>query len=644
MLHARDIAANGTTPERDTSAPNNNPKYPSGITMTPKSSVALTRIGAEKVDYQQEQAGDDAPIVGSAFREGAFDRQLLQHARRGRIVTQPSAVDYDQKPWSLLYRALVDGLGASPKTFQLLYPFTPWNWATQNPGFIGAGQYNFCSTVPQWSAVGAYSSSGDRFDQAYQEFLNVIVAATDDRDLRVKIQAADNTLTEATNAYTSVLLQAQSAYADDPNVSDNVPPFTKWLGEPAGKGWQTQIARAEIKMNQAQTNYDALVDQANTPGLADALTQAKNQDFFAKLNDPGLTSFPKVPNFTISETAQSWVDRVQAGQGPAGATFGFSNRDASYDYSETWAGGSASVSRLFWEVKVDGKWERITEFESDQELVVSVLFEAVDQIQIQPSNWYNGSFLRSKANGPFKRGYSPYGRDGTQAVFGKKGFIGLLKTAMYVGYKPTFTVTTSQSTFSRFLEKFKVATGLRIGPFSFEASGGSEKSGWSASETGRSFSGTSTSDTALILGVAVAELPSGATDGLEDRQPELGTVYRFAGGDGPVLAEGKTEAEARALGGESWQPAITPLRNLRATREAAPFTEDLDGPDAEVQILQGVTHVSVFPPFNQRNGGPNPANYYRIRATNALTNQPVDLRYMTFVGIGPYTGVARFAS
>ncbi len=612
--------------------------------MNPKSAIALTRIGSDKVDSEPEAQDSAASAVTSAYRSGAFERQLLQLARRGRRVTLPSAVDYDQKPWSLLYRALLDGLGASPKTFQLVYPFTPWNWATQNVGFIGAAQYNFCSTVPQWSAVGVYASSGDRFDQAYQEFLNVIVAATDDPDLRVKIQAADNTLTEATNGYTAVVAQAASAYADDPSVSDNTPSFTKWLGETAGKGWQVQIARAETKMTQAQKNYDALVDQANTPGLADALLQAKNTDFYAKLNDPGLSTFPKVPNFAISETAQAWVDRVKAGEGPAGATFGFTNRDAAYDYSETWAGGSASISQLFWEVRVDGKWQRITEFESDQELAVSVIFEAVDQIQIQPSNWYNGSFVRGKANGPFKRGYSAYGGDGTQAVFGEKGFIGLLKTAMYVGYKPTFTIKTSQSTFSRFFEKFKVATGLRIGPFSFEASGGSEKSGWTASESGQTFSGTSTSDTPLILGVAIAELPSGAIDALRAPEPARGTVYRFAGRDGEILAENKTEAEGRALGGESWQAAITPLRNIRVAREVAPFTEELDGPDAEMQILQGVTHVSVFPPFNQRNGGPSTNYYYRIRATNALTHQPVDLRYMTFGGIGPHTGVARFAS
>lgn len=307
-------------------------------------------------------------------------------------------------------------------------------------------------------------------------------------------------------------------------------------------------------MEQAQKNYDALVDQANTPGLTDAQEQVKNQDFYAKLNDPGLATFPKVPNWSVSQNAQQWVDRVKAGQGPAGATMGFANRDASYDYSQTWAQGSLSIKQFFWEVKVNGRWERVEEFESDNELEVSVEFEALDLIQIQPSDWYNGSFVRSTANGPFKRGYSAYGGDGTQAVFGEKGFMGLLKTGMYVGYKPTFNIRTSQSTFTRFLEKFEVAGGLRIGPFTFKASGGSEKSGWTASQQGQTFTGTSTSETPMIIGISIAELPNGeaVTLATEERR---GTCYRFSGCEGDVLAENVIEADCYNRGGESWEAA-----------------------------------------------------------------------------------------
>jgi len=439
----------------------------------------------------------DSPV--SLFRHTAAQRQQFDAAAL-------QAADYDQKPWGLLYRALTEAIGASPDTFQMVYPFTTWAWPTPPVGFIGTAQYDFCSTSPQWSAVGAFASGGDRFNQAYQEFLNVIPAATDDPSLRQRIKAADDAVTAASNGYTLAYTQARSVYADE--VTDNDPTFTEWLGSPAGAGWQLKISSMQTKMEQAQVTYNALVAQASTPGLGEAQKQMANHDFWAKLNDPALAKFPLVPNWSVAQNASDWIDAVQAGQGPAGATMGFNNRDASYDYSKTWAGGSAKIRQLFWQVRVAGKWERISEFETDNELNVAVEFEALDHIQIQPSDWYNGPFVRSKRNGPFVKGYSAFGGDGTQAVFGEKGFFGLLKTGMYVGYKPTFTITASKASFSKFSEKFKASTGLRIGPFTFEADGGSEKAGWTLSESGRSFTGTTSSEQPLIVGIAISKLPS----------------------------------------------------------------------------------------------------------------------------------------
>src|SRR5690606_13730877 len=100
-------------------------------------------------------------------------------------------------------------------------------------------------------------------------------------------------------------------------------------------------------------------------------------------------------------------------------TMGFTSREAAFDYSRTWAGGQAKIRQLFWEVRVNGSWERIDMFETDSELEVSLEFEAIDKIQIQPSLWYNGAFVRSMGKGPFVRGYSPDGGDDTQAVFGE---------------------------------------------------------------------------------------------------------------------------------------------------------------------------------------------------------------------------------
>lgn len=594
-------------------------------------------------DANKTTEAPDAPV--SLFRTGARSRSLARSAQAAdsRVL---AAGDFDQKPWGLLYRALVNSLGTSPSNFQLIYPFTTWTWPTQSAGFISAAQYDFCSVAPQWSAVGAFVSSGDRINQAYSAFLDVILAATDDPKLREEIRVSGEALTNAANDYTVAVNQASTIYGDQ--VQDNKPTFTEWLATPQGRGYSIKIDAAYTRLSQAQINYNVVVAKANTPGLADAQAQFANTDFYSRLSDPGLSKFPLVPYFQVSQNAAAWVDAVKAGSGPGGATMGFTNREASYDYSKTWAGTSLSISQFFWEVQVSGSWERVTEFETDNELEVSLEFEAIDLIGITPSDWYNGSFVRSHATGPFTRGYSAYGGDGTQAVFGKTGFFNLLKTGMYVGYKPNFTIRVSKASYSRFQETFKAATGLRIGPFTFSAEGGSVKAGWTANEAGQSFTGTTTSDAPLILGVSIAQMPANPDGNLELTTAEqLGNVYRFEGGEGDIIARNVSEREAEGMGGHWHAPAqvaaVTPLRNVRIAEQGPPFTAVINGPDAEMQLLDGVLHVSVIKPFNTINGGPDHVHYYRIRATNALTNQPVDLQNMRFGGIAPFTGAARFA-
>ncbi|WP_156814550.1 hypothetical protein [Burkholderia lata] len=69
-------------------------------------------------------------------------------------------------------------------------------------------------------------------------------------------------------------------------------------------------------MNQAQKNLNALVAQANTPGLDNANKQFQNLAFYAKLTNPGLSEFPKVPMWDVSRNR----DPVPADGAPTQAT------------------------------------------------------------------------------------------------------------------------------------------------------------------------------------------------------------------------------------------------------------------------------------------------------------------------------------
>ncbi|MDP2121372.1 MAG: hypothetical protein U1A06_04590 [Hoeflea sp.] len=417
-------------------------------------------------------------------------------------LTTSALVDVNDKSWNHLYGAMIDGLGISPKNFQLIYPFTTWDWPVVPVGYTGAAQWDFCSTVPQFSATGEYTSAGTAFNDAYGQMLNVVSAATSDPKLKADIEQARNMLQLAVNNYDTIYRQATDAYHSETGGS-NTPPFTEWLGTFGGRSWRAQLESADKNVQAQQDVYNQLLSEVTTPGLKDAQDRLRNQDYYTKLQDPALASFPAVPGYSLGMDATTWLNKVKAGTGGSSGSIGFANSQSEYDYKKTWAGGSASINKFFWSVNVGGSWERIDEFASDSSLKVDVSFKAWDQISIQASRWYNGAFVTGIQSGPFIRGYSPYGDSSTKAVWGPSGIMSVQKVGMLVCYKPSFSITVSDSTFKSFSEKWSVSAGLRIGPFSFSGGGGSSSSGWKADSATKTFTGESTAETALIMGANI---------------------------------------------------------------------------------------------------------------------------------------------
>ena len=417
-------------------------------------------------------------------------------------LTTAALADVNDKAWNHLYGAIIDGLGVLPANFQLIYPFTTWDWPIVPLGFTSAAQWDFCSAVPQFSATGQYTSAGTAFNDAYGAMLNVVKAATSDPKLEADIIGARNILQLAANDYDTIYLQSKLAYQSETGGS-NTPPFTEWLGTFGGKSWKSQLESASLNLDSAQRVYNQLLSETTTPGLKDAQARNLNKDYYTKLQDPGLSTFPAVPGYSLGMDATTWLGKVKAGTGGSSGKIGFSNSHSEYDYKKTWAGGSTSVGNFFWSVNVGGSWERIDEFASDDSLEVSVAFKAWDQISIQASRWYNGAFVTGVANGPFIRGYSPYGGGSDKAVWGKDGIMSVQKVGMLVCYKPSFEISVSESSFKAFSEKWNVSAGLRIGPFSFGGGGGSASSGWKADSAAKTFSGESTAETALIMGTNI---------------------------------------------------------------------------------------------------------------------------------------------
>ncbi|WP_417417351.1 hypothetical protein [Hoeflea sp.] len=417
-------------------------------------------------------------------------------------LTTSALAAVNDKSWNHLYGAMIDGLNVSPNNFQLIYPFTTWDWPIVPTGYTSAAQWDFCSSVPQFSATGQYTSSGSAFNDTYGHMLNVVSAATSDPKLKAEIEQARNMQQLAANNYDTIYKQASDAYQTETGGT-NTPAFTEWLGTMGGRSWQAQLESAWKNVQAQQNVYNQLLSETTTPGLKDAQDRNGNLDYYTKMQDPGLSSFSAVPGYSISMDATTWLNKVKAGTGGSSGSIGFSNSQSEYDYKKTWAGGSASIDKFFWSVNVGGSWERVDEFASDSSLKVDINFKAWDQISITASRWYNGAFVTGIQNGPFIRGYTPYGDSGSKAVWGPGGIMSVQKVGMLVCYKPSFSITVSDSTFKSFSEKWEVSAGLRIGPFSFGGGGGSSSSGWKADSATKTFTGESTAETALIMGTSI---------------------------------------------------------------------------------------------------------------------------------------------
>src|SRR6185437_5888576 len=193
-------------------------------------------------------------------------RGQLSSAALATAQTTASNLNPNDTAWSILYGALTQSLGLNPQTFQLIYPMTSWNWPPNNLGYTNSAQYDFCATIPQWSAVGGYVSSGATFDNAYQQLLNCVVLYSTNPALQQQILKAQNNVTQISQQLQTASAQALNTY--NQSVTNNNPTYTAWLGSPAGAGYAAQINSLTLQLTQAQNVVTQLANEQTTPNIA----------------------------------------------------------------------------------------------------------------------------------------------------------------------------------------------------------------------------------------------------------------------------------------------------------------------------------------------------------------------------------------
>ena len=411
------------------------------------------------------------------------------------------ASQQDDRMWGLMYRGLIEGLGLSPKTFQLIYPFTYWNWSTANSGHTSAAQYSFISTVPQWSAVGAYSSSGNRLSDAYENFLNALVVSADPvqqqkiTDQQVIVQDIANQRTQAFN-------DARAAYRTDPDVKDNNPSFNDWLADEFGLGYSygKTLGAETRELAKATELLDQLIQQSNDPTYQKAMAKFINEKFWTLIDTSSASGSIAAPGYMEMPSYMKWVTAITGGGGGNPGSISFSNSESSYSWKETWAKAATQVSYGFFSIQVNGEWRQADWMAADSSLSVQLEFRSWDRIPIADLGWFDGQFVTARADGEYRQGWN------RNNFFGPSGGMALRKTEMFVNYQPSFSISTSKGFSSEQLKQLKAAGGMRIGPFRIGGEGGRQSVIQNSSVSENSFSGESASNIPFIFGIGIQEL------------------------------------------------------------------------------------------------------------------------------------------
>lgn len=421
----------------------------------------------------------------------------MPRTNRGAMIKkQDDASDM----WGFMYKAFINNLKVDPMNFQLVTPFTSWDWSTQSLGHIDSREYDFISTVPQWSGVGAYASGGARLSDAYELFLMALVVSAD-KVQKQKIEDQQNTCADIRQDFERAVRTARDKYAKDSTVKDNTPDFSTWLTDPLSIGYSegTTIAGYRNQLDDAMDLLETFIKQSNDPTIKAASDKLNDQQYWSSIDTGSLENAFTAPGYSKTESYTKWVQKVQAGGGNP-ATLGWSNSESHYDWKKSWAGAQASYGTPFWGIEVGGSWEKEDSLFTSKDISVEIGFQAWDTIQIQETGWFHQPFVNAKCDGEYRLGYEK------SDFFGEKGAMALRKTGMLVVYKPSFTIK-SKTAFTKIQkEKFEASGGLRIGPFKIGGGGGSSSIIEDKAVTSNEFSGTTNSEVPFIAGITVQKL------------------------------------------------------------------------------------------------------------------------------------------
>lgn len=414
---------------------------------------------------------------------------------------------------------IAQAMGGNSKNFQMLSKPIDFNWPVVATGQTSPMAYSIMSMLPSYSPIGQFTAGDATFFSTYVRLLanvsfEVDPAKQSDLDgLKDQLTTANNDLqAESTNAATTY----QTAKQDGGEVFTAMyPTIQDWFAGP-GSVFKNNIEKMTVAVKALSDQYATfLKDFSTDPTIAADFEKIKTPT--GPVAGPSPAGWTRVANtdgtlewqpvFNIPTTAQKWRATLTKGSiGAMDITLDASKTTS--NLSKSWAGASASVSGAFWSVKASGSWSQTDIFNSDSSITVNVKTESSTIVPITAGSWYDSGLMRQLAKNTDGSGakltppWRPKGT-GSNVAFGEDGLLPTRITGLVVVYKPSYTLTMSNNTYTKHETEIRAALDIGIGPFTFGGSGGHTNIDIDTTGDRTVMKNISTSDDPLIIGVTV---------------------------------------------------------------------------------------------------------------------------------------------
>lgn len=427
----------------------------------------------------------------------------MQQMTETKLATNATKVDTSLlgQTYQQILSTIVENSGSN--NFQLIYPFMNWWWDIAPTGQIAVEALNFVNSVPAWSAVGTYSPTGRNLFNAYRMVLQAVDPSVSP-ELAQKIKDQNGRITSAQNQIdkdTAASVTGYNTYCNNLPKGAKKPAYEEWL---AKSSWPKKLDADNNALGKELEILSQLIGQ-ESPELTNAMNAITPPEAGASkigwtTKNQGGNLFP-APWFDVPN-GQDWQTLISAGGGFE-INLELNQSKGSYDFSKSWAQGSAEVNYGFWEIYVDGSWKNWDINQSDASVTAKIKLTAT-LVNVTPGEWFDADYLKKLAlDNKFLKPYTATG--GSSPVFGQNGLLPLQIVQFVAAYQPEYEITMSSSTYHQYNEQYQTAAGFRIGPFTFGGDGGHESNSIQRDSSTTSFKGKSGSLYPFIIGVIVSK-------------------------------------------------------------------------------------------------------------------------------------------